>query len=84
MVYAALPPSVQDKIDEKTLRDFVNTHPFVKHSLKYIDVQNHVIVYANSCKAYFKRAEIDHPKGWVGPAAHLYFKESTCDIGDAE
>lgn len=77
---AALPPKYQNLKDLNVMTEFVKKHDRIMETLKSIDFKNRQVVYGDDCIASFDRAYKPKPKGWVGPADPLEFKESTCEV----
>lgn len=77
---AALPPQFQNLKDLDAMVTFVRLHPKVAGSLTSIDVQNHVVLFGQDCRAEFARQQQTHPPGWAGPLAPLEFLGATCPI----
>jgi hypothetical protein len=75
---AALPPRYQNIKDLDVMVEYIKGHPEIAATLKAVDFSEHTIFYGNGCKAVFDRKSAVKPSGWVGPAAPLEFKRSTC------
>ncbi|NOR55935.1 MAG: hypothetical protein GQ531_06975 [Sulfurovum sp.] len=79
-MYAALPPGVQDDKDLQVMQNFVQSHPKVSSTLRFISLSEKKVYFAKNCEVTFKRAFAFHLPGWVGPAEDLVFKSATCPI----
>jgi hypothetical protein len=77
---AALPPQVQNAKDLDVMVEFVKQHPGVASTLRQIDMENDIVRYGDGCEARFGRQWRFRPPGWVGPAAPLVFKRSSCPV----
>ena len=77
---AALPPKYRHEADLDTMVNFIKGHDHILETLKSIDFAHYTVFFDNDCKAIFARKKVDHPQGWVGPAAPLEFRSSNCDI----
>lgn len=75
---AALPPRYQNIKDLDVMVEYIKGHPEIAATLKAIDFSEYTVSYGNGCKAVFDRKSTVKPSGWVGPAAPLEFKRSTC------
>lgn len=75
---AALPPRYQNIKDLDVMVEYIKENPEMASTLKAIDFSEYTIFYGNGCKAVFGRESTVKPSGWVGPAAPLEFKRSTC------
>ena len=78
MLFAALPPQVQNEKDLAVMVAYAKSHPKVMATLRTIDLEAKVIRFGAGCKAIFHRKESLKPKMMVGPAEPLEFKRSTC------
>ncbi len=83
--FAALPPQYQNSNDLKVMVDWLHLpeNEMVLSDLKSISLENYSIIYSNphqgeDCQILFKRKVVDHPRGWVGPAAKLEFYKNIC------
>ncbi len=77
---AALAPKYQNSNDLDVIIGFIKKHEKVITTLKLIDFEKYVVYFEENCKAVFARKVIFRPSGWVGPAAPLEFKSSTCSL----
>ena len=80
LIVAALPPQVQESKDLDVMTSFVKIHPKVSSSLISINIYTKEVHYGDGCIAKFGRKFSFHLPGWVGPAAELEFKSSSCTI----
>ena len=80
LIVAALPPQVQESRDLDVMNSFVEKHPKVSSSLISINSYTKEVHYGDGCIAKFGRKFSFHLPGWVGPAAELEFKSSSCTI----
>ncbi|MBS0212537.1 MAG: hypothetical protein JSR26_05045 [Proteobacteria bacterium] len=79
-VFAALPPQFQNAKDLDAMVAFIKQHDRVAGELKSIDVQRRIVYYGDNCQAQFTRQVVEHPRGWVGPAAPLVYDHSNCPL----
>lgn len=79
---AALAPEYQNERDFEVLINFVKSHEEVLATLRSIDFDNFTVHFGNNCEALFARGVTLRPPGWVGPAAPLELKSSTCSPGE--
>ena len=77
---SALPPQYQNIKDLDVMVHFVKAHAMVAESLRRIDLDGHVILFGNDCKAQFGRKHVERPAGWAGPAEPLEFVKSNCPV----
>ena len=78
--WAALAPQYQNAKDLDVMVAFVKQHPEVASRLKRIDLDNYSVYYGDDCRAEFGRKRVIRMPGWVGPAAPLEFKRSSCEL----
>jgi hypothetical protein len=84
--FAALPPEYQNSNDLKVMEDWLHLpeNEMILSNLKSISLENYSIIYSSpnqgeDCQILFKRKVVNHPPGWVGPAAKLEFDKKTCE-----
>jgi hypothetical protein len=85
--FAALPPQYQNSNDLEVMVDWLHLpeNEMVLSDLKSITLEpSYSIFYFNpnhgeDCQILFKRKEVNHPRGWVGPASKLEFYKNTCE-----
>ena len=77
---AALAPQHQNLNDLRVMVAFVSQHPRVASSLTSITIRPYQVRYGKNCIVNFVRQKRVRPSGWVGPAAPLVFKRSSCPI----
>jgi len=80
LLFAALPPQHQNMKDLAVMVEFVKSHPKVAATIREISVVDRTIKFGAGCKVTFVRKEHAKPDGFVGPAAPLVFKRSTCPL----
>ena len=80
ILFAALPPRYQNAKDKSAMMAFVKKYPLVASSFSHISIVNKTVYFGEGCEAVFQRKASFHLPGWVGPAAPLIFKNSTCPI----
>ena len=77
---AALAPEYQNEKDFGVMVEFVRSHERVIATLKSIDFEKRIVYFGDDCEAIFDREFTLRPPGWVGPAASLELKSSTCRL----
>ncbi len=80
LIFAALPPHIQNDKDMRVMKKFVQEHPKVSSTLRYISMETKSIYFAKECVIQFERKTSFHLPGWVGPASPLIYKSSNCPI----
>ena len=77
---AALPPEYQNEKDFDVIIEFIKSHEKVISTFKSIDFKKFIVYFDDDCEAIFGRKVIQRPSGWVGPAAPLELKSTTCNL----